>query len=371
MMENHSFDNYFGMLGRGDGLTLGDTGTPLNTNPAADGTPVQVYHLPTTDQTSNHVNQDWVASHVQYDNGMMDGFVTTSGTQAMGYWNGTDLPFYYSLAGWFTLCDRYFSSVLAQTYPNRRFLQAATALGMISTEVPDVNEPPPANGTIFDKLDQFGISWHEYTAGPPEIALFPYELIPHLGNIFDISQFLADAASGDLPAFSLITPNPNVSEENPQDIHQGEAFSAGIVNALLTSPNWSSTVLVYTYDEHGGYYDHVPPPPAFPPDDIPPKLSETYGVQGGYNRLGMRVPAVVVSPYSRAGYVSHVVADHTSILRLIETKWNLGALTYRDANASNLLDALDLTAPPAFAVPPTLKSSAWPPSAIQTPPSQP
>ena len=368
MMENHSYDNYFGRLERGDGLTVGTDGLPTNTNPAQDGTLVRAYHLPKTVQTGSMVRQDWAASHRQLDDGKLDGFVVTSGTSAMGYWTGEDLPFYYSLARQFPLCDRYFGSVLAQTYPNRRFLQAATALGMITTELPDFHAPPPPAGTIFDKLDQFGIRWVEYAAGVPELGLFPSVLFSHLDNVADMNQFLADAASGNLPAYSLITPHPDVSEEDPQDIHQGEAFSAGVINALLHSPAWSSTILVFTYDEHGGYYDHVAPPAAFAPDAIPPDPTRTNGVPGGYDRLGFRVPTVIVSPYARPNYVSHVVHDHTSILRLIETKWNLGALTYRDANASNLLDALDFSAPPAFAKPPEIASSAWPPSALQTPP---
>lgn len=368
MMENHSFDNYFGMLGRGDGLTLGPDGQPVNQNPAQDGTPVRAYHLPTTDQTSNKVAQSWVASHRQLNGGKVDGFVVTSGTPGMGYWTGAEIPFYYSLAQQFPVCDRYFGSVLAPTFPNRRFMLAGTAHGMVVTELPDVSEPPPVAGTIFDKLDALGISWREYTADRPQVLLFPTQIVSRLDHITDIQQFLADAASGDLPAYSLITPHDHVSEENPQDIHQGEAFSAGIINALLKSPAWGSTILVFTYDEHGGYYDHVVPPAAFAPDDIPPNPNKTRGVPGGYDQLGFRVPAVIVSPYAKPNYVSHVVHDHTSILRLVETKWNLGALTYRDANASNLLDALDFAAPPAFATPPPLASSALPPNPLPTPP---
>ncbi|HRI52766.1 MAG TPA: alkaline phosphatase family protein, partial [Pseudomonadota bacterium] len=115
MMENHSYDNYFGMLERGDGLLLDKDGKPTPTNPASDGTLVGSYHLPTTSQKDNKVTQSWAASHRQYDDGKLDGFVVTSGSPAMGYWNAADLPFYYSLARTFPLCDRYFGSVLAQT----------------------------------------------------------------------------------------------------------------------------------------------------------------------------------------------------------------------------------------------------------------
>jgi phospholipase C len=371
MMENHSFDNYFGMLGRGDGFTLGPDGKPTNANPDKDGTSVVAYHLPSTKQTNFHITQAWVSSHHQLNGGKNDGFVMTSGKEAMGYWTGDDLPFYYSLAKTFPICDRYFCSVLAQTYPNRRFLAAATAIGNITTELSAVDTPPPAGGTIYDKLNQFNVSWLNYTPALPEIALYPSVYTANQDKVKKIEDFLADAAAGKLPSYSLISPHPNVSEENPQDIQQGESFSAGIMNALMKSPTWDKTMLVFTYDEHGGYYDHVVPPPAFKPDDVPPDPTRTGGVPGGYDQLGFRVPTVVVSPYAKKDYVSHVVHDHTSILRLIETKWNLGALTFRDANASNLLDTVDFVSPPAFATPPKLADSALPANAIQKPPTDP
>ena len=371
MMENHSFDNYFGMLGRGDGFTLGPDGLPTNANPDASGQPVRAYHLPTTSQVGNHVTQNWVSSHKQWHGGLMDGFVVTSGVPGMGYWTGVDLPFYYALAKTFPLCDRYFGSVMAQTYPNRRFLQAASAFGLLTTTLPPLDQAPPPGGTIFDKLDKFGIPWLEYSAGFPSIAIYPYVYLSHTDHTVPMDQFLSDAAAGTLPAFSMITPHPNVSEENPQDIHQGEAFAAGVLRALMQGPAWSKTVVILTYDEHGGYYDHVPPPPAFVPDNVPPDPAKVGDFPGAYDRYGFRVPTVVIAPFARADYVSHVVHDHTSILRLLETKWNLGALTWRDANASNLLDCLDFVNPPAFATPPKLTDPAWPANAIQVPPDDP
>jgi phospholipase C len=370
MMENHSFDNYFGMLGRGDGFTLDRDGKPTDANVDKDGNTVVAYHLPTTSQKDNHVTQNWVSSHTQYNDGKNDGFAKTSGKQGMGYWTGDDLPFYYSLASQFPICDRYFCSVLSQTYPNRRFIAAATAFGNITTELPKLDDPSPPGGTIYDKLDEFEVTWRNYSSGLPEIGIYPAVFLKHQDKVSKIDQFLIDCEAGTLPSYSLVSPHPNVSEENPQDIHQGESFSAGIINAVLNSPLWDKTALIFTYDEHGGYYDHVPPPPAFKPDDVPPDPNKTKGVPGGYDRLGFRVPTVIVSPFAKRDYVSHVVHDHTSILRLIETKWNLGALTYRDANASNLLDTLDFAGPPAFAKPPKLADSAWPANAIQVPPKQ-
>ena len=192
----------------------------------------------------------------------------------------------------------------------------------------------------------------------PEIAV----KFPH--NIAKASQFLTDAAAGKLPSVSYVDPNfSHQSEEDPQDIRVGEQFAAQIINAVMHGPAWPKTLLIWTYDEHGGYYDHVPPPRAIKPDNIPPEIHVPPDLPGAYDRYGFRVPAVIVSPYARKDYVSHVVHDHTSILKLIETKWNLPALTYRDANADNLLDSLDLTGKPAFLDPPTLPAPALPASA--------
>jgi phospholipase C len=145
------------------------------------------------------------------------------------------------------------------------------------------------------------------------------------------------------------------------DISVGEAFSATVINAVMRSPAWPRTALIWCYDEHGGYYDHVPPPPAIRPDSIPPQLSPG-DTPGGFDRYGFRVPAVVVSPFARPHYVSHVPHDHTSILKLVETKWNLPALTYRDANASDLFDCLDRRRA-AFLVPPRLPAPSNPQAA--------
>ncbi len=134
------------------------------------------------------------------------------------------------------------------------------------------------------------------------------------------------------------------SQEDPQNIVVGETFLASVVKAIGASPNWEKTLLIITYDEHGGYFDHVPPPVALPPDLIPPLVQPGESTYEGFARYGFRVPSVVVSPYAKPNYVSHTVYDHTSILAMVERKWNLPALTYRDANANDLLDFLDVGA---------------------------
>jgi phospholipase C len=214
----------------------------------------------------------------------------------------------------------------------------------------------PPNGTIFDRLDDHGISWKNYFVDLPTTGLFTHQITRDLGKVLPVADFLLDASLGTLPAVSLVDPQSSVaSEESPQDIALGAAYAAAIIHAVLTGPAWPKTVLIFTYDEGGGYYDHVPPPAAVPPDAIPPAVHVPPDFPGGYDRYGFRVPTVIVSPWARPSYVSHEVHDHTSILKLIETKWNLPALTYRDANASNLLDSLDLKAArPPFLQPPNL-----------------
>jgi len=296
----------------------------------------------------------------------MNGFVRSpSGSAAMGYWDGSDLPFYYGLASTFPVCDRWFASTFGQTYPNRRFLLCGSALGSIST-ISETDLPAPPNGTIFDTLNRNNISWRDYFTTVPSIGLFIPTMEANVDKLARIDQFFTDAAAGRLPSFCLVESHTtNQTEEDPQDISMGEAFVARVVNAVMNSPTWGKTVLVFCYDEHGGYYDHVPPPRAVPPDNFLPILQPHGGehlngqaanVPGNYSRYGFRVPAVVVSPYARKNYVSHVVHDHTSILSMVEHKWNLPALSNRDGAADNLLDTLDLTGPPPYGTPPPLSA---------------
>ncbi len=154
----------------------------------------------------------------------------------------------------------------------------------------------------------------------------------------------------------MVDPYIDYSEESG-DVSIGEAFVARIIGAVLGSPNWSSTAMILVYDEHGGWYDHVPPRPAVRPDDVPPEITVPPDQPGAYDYTGFRVPCVVISPYAKQNFVSHTVFDHTSILKFVETKWNLPAMTYRDANAHNMLDFLDVHATvPPFAEPPKVRA---------------
>jgi len=440
MMENHSYDNYLGMLrGRGEGFPRRRAGRPKGFNRGADGKAVRAFHLSSTVQRRGVPSQSWHASHLQWGDGRCDGFVAsaqqvqsqasagTAGDEVgsaadaaaggMGYWCEGDLPFYYGLARTFPVADHWFSSCLGPTFPNRRFLIAGTAHGLIDDSPYDLLDYPPA-GTIFDMLTTHQISWANYhpVAGDqprwkryarhrtkmarrrvgslrrarPAAAdgvrkdmqftadVFPLGIGRYMRHVHGIDRFFADAAGGTLPGFSIVDPDFDAySEENPQDIRKGESFAAAVINAVLHGPGWEHTLLIWVYDEHGGYYDHVPPPPAIPPDDVkgqsaigsgtalerllrpvfPRLVQSKENLDQGparYDRYGFRVPAVIVSPYARPDYVCSEVLDHTSVLRLVEEKWNLPALTARDAAASTPLAALDFTGDPAFLKPPSL-----------------
>jgi phospholipase C len=433
MMENHSYDNYLGMLaGRGDGLTLGPDGQPAATNAKLNGEVVPMTHAPGPVQVPGVPTQSWHASHIQPGDGNCDGFVRSvemtepksDPTVPMRYWSEADLPFYYGLARTFPVCDRWFCSCLGPTFPNRRFLLAGTAHGLID-DLPFCMVDYPSAGTVFDLLDRFDISWVNYhNVSPAKILLtrllgkpgliaarrlaslgrwvppfvsavkgnksftadlYPLGLVRCLRHLRTAKQFFADADNGTLPSFSIVDPDfGSFSEENPQDIRKGESFAAEVIRHVVHGKGWPHTLLIWLYDEHGGYYDHVPPPAAVPPDDIEGRsvlympawlrtvlrpsfgtyIAEIEACDSGpraYDRYGFRVPAVIVSPYARRGYVCSEVLDHTSVLRLVEEKWNLPPLTRRDAAAATPLSALDLDAPPAFLDPPALPdpSLAW------------
>ena len=357
MMENHSFDNYLGVLGRGDGLRLDENGTPANTNPDPRGRRIRSFPMPSTCQLVNQPASDWFAAHRSWNGGANDGFVRSpSGAVAMGHFTRTQLPFYFSLAETFPICDRWFAPALAGTFVNRRFALAATSLGLVRRPNKVPAELPPS-GTILDALDRHEIPWRNYYVDQSQLRVFPALLDQKADKLQRIDAFFAAAASGALPGVSFVDPAfERTSEENPQDVRDGEAFAASVVRAVMRGPAWASTLLVWCYDEGGGYYDHVPPPPATEPDDRRPELAPG-DPAGRFDRLGFRVPAAVVSPWSRPGYVSHAVRDHTSILKLIERKWNLPSLTARDGAASDLFDCLDFENR-AFLVPPTLADPA-------------
>ena len=362
MQENRSYDNYFGALHREGQPASGPVPKPA-------GSSIVPFHQSALCEVAD-VNHSWTGTHAEIDNGRMDGFATQNvvpadptGSRAFGSYDSSDLPFYYGLANTFGIGDRYFASVPGPTYPNRFYEMTGTSFGHIK------NDLPPAGGytqpSIFGRLQQAGVSWAVYDAQFPTASFFA-DVQAHMDHVKPFSQYLADAAAGTLPQVAFVEPTyigsvaTETDEHPPANPQLGQQFSASVVRALTTSPNWSSSALVITWDEHGGYYDHVAPPPAVVPDAIPPML-QTGDVSASFDRYGPRVPVLVVSPFSKPHFVSHQVSDHTSILSLIEHRFQLSPLTKRDAHANALLDYFDF-AHPHFRKPPTLPAATVDPA---------
>jgi phospholipase C len=355
MQENRSYDSYYSRLHfQGQPQSSVESQSP-NLNPLG-GPPIHPFLKQVPCETAD-LDHSWNGTHHEYDGGKMDGFTAAnidatdpSGSRTMGYYDRSTLPFYYGLANEFSIADRYFASALTQTFPNRFYLLTGTSFGHIR------NDFPTGGGftqkTIFEALDeaQPQVSWKIYLASFEVEQLFKYVQQHSAGHVFPLSQYFADAANGSLPQVSFVESNPfgEVNEETDEhpsaNVQVGEKFTHDIVSALVSSPNWPSAAMFLTYDEHGGFYDHVAPPPAVTPDDIPPMLRPGDG-PGAFDRYGIRVPAIVISPWANAHHVSHVVYDHTSILSFIEHRWAIPPLTRRDAAADPMLDMFDFASP--------------------------
>jgi phospholipase C len=457
MQENHSFDNYFGVLpyisgspyhpgpcrssdhACVDGLTctVSSTGEIIctNTNLDDDGSTVTSFHE-TKLCTGPDLDHSWVGSHFEANfalpnsalrASLNDGFVrqndateqidggeSPTDDDTMGFYTATELPFYYQLAQSFAIDDRYFASVMGPTFPNRSYLMAGTSFGHLDTaeSVPDAGQTPlgyyqPISGTIFDRLDEQGVSWADYSDDVPQgVSFRDYLSDPAHFRGFSgpgpfgdpYSSFLQDAQEGTLPAVALVDPSfgvfaPEDDEHPPTDVRAGEAFVAEAIQAVRNGPNWKDVIIFVTYDEHGGFYDHVAPAKArqrgkSSPDGIEPglcedlsnpPLSETPGgglscqasaadasslcsmfdaASGSYppscanfNQLGFRLPLIAISPFAKPHYVSHMVGDHTSLLALIEKRFFSPRvhLTARDQHAHTLEDMFDFEHSPSQA----------------------
>ena len=230
------------------------------------------------------------------------------------------------------MCDRYFAAILAETFPNKIY-QYAAQTDRLDNELELCTLP-----TIWDRLAAAGLSARYYFNDVPFVALWGLTYWPISRSY---AEFLADAAAGTLPAVSFVDPrfideeSGTSADDHPHsDIRRGEAFMNEIYRAVTTSPDWAHTVLVFTFDEWGGFFDHVPPPLGpIPPGDL---------LAGNDGRLGFRVPCVIVSPFAPAR-PSHIQFEHSSVLRMIEWRWDLQPLTERDATANNLALALDFS----------------------------
>jgi phospholipase C len=357
MFENRSFDH---MLSNLSGAEVAPAGV---TNPDSSGKPIARYH--DDKYCFEDTNHEWTGSHQEYDNGKNDGFVIANedpthaldGTRAMSYYTEQDLPFFYGLASNFAVADHNHCALLGPTFPNREYLYAATSYG--ST---DNNLFQDQRATIFDSLNAHNVTWHDYFGAIPGFGVFLNTYTSNLDNTTpNTDEFMSDAAAGKLPHVVFLDPNLRDEWGNgndwhpPGDVQIAEQFLQQVVTAVTSSPQWPHMALIVTFDENGGLYDHVPPPNACPPDNIDPMVPPG-GAMAKFDRYGFRVPLIVVSPYAKPHYIGHDVYDHTSILRFIEARFKLPALTARDANANPLFDLFDFSKP-ALLTPPQLPSS--------------
>ncbi len=374
MQENRSFDSYFGHLGKYAGRSDIESAPDTTTLPDKAGgapAPANAYqHAPHA--CFLDTNHEWSGSHTEWNGGKNDGFVEANqgwgesslknpkpdlfaGNRALGWYDERDLPFYYELAKTFGIGDHYHASVLGPTWPNRMYLYAATSFGKTANVFPELASYPfPQNdATIFDELEKRHVDWTIYHGNAPGAAVVVgTSILNRWGRdpLKTLAEFMADAAAGTLPPVVFVDPNlgaegPAQNDEHPPaDVQVGQKLVSDLVHALFKSPQWRKSALFLTYDENGGVYDHVAPPSACPPDATPPKLESGDTTPGAFDRLGFRVPLVVVSPYAKKSYVGHGQYDHASITRFIETKFKLPALSARDANAESLLDFFDLSA---------------------------
>jgi len=342
-MENRSFDHFAGWIPGADGRQAGLTYTDAN------GAAYPTYPLAPDYQGCAHPDPDhsYQGGRIEYDRGACDGWLRAGSNDiyTIGYYTQSDLPFFAGAANRWTVCDRYFAAILAGTYPNRLYLHAA------QTDRLDDSLTITTLPTIWDRLAEKSLPAKYYFSDVPFLVLWGAKYLPIM---HPISDFFSDCAAGKLPAVSYVDPHMlgeaeglSADDHPHADIRNGEAFLNAVYSAVTSSPNWPNTVLVITYDEWGGFFDHVPPQAA----PIPPASAAAGDTDG---LRGFRVPTFVISPWSPA-QVSHQVFDHTSILNMIEWRWHIDPLTIRDATAANLASALDFTrknlAAPAFAVP--------------------
>jgi phospholipase C len=334
MLENRSFDHFLGWLpgadGRQAGLSYADNS----------GTSHSTWPLAPDYQGCAHPDPDhsYAGGRVEYASGACDGWLRAGSNDvfSIGYYTQRDLAFLGQQAPLWTACDHYFAAIMAETYPNRIYQHAAQTDRIRNTNT--ISTLP----TIWDNLAAKGLAGRYYFSDVPFLALWGVKYLP-ISRPFSV--FLADCASGNLPHVAFVDPrflgeaSGTSDDDHPHaDIRDGEAFLDLVYNAITTGPAWSKTLLVINFDEWGGFFDHVPPSAA--------PLPHADQVAGNADGLrGFRVPCLAISPWSRRGYVSHATLDHTSVLKLIEWRWELPPLSVRDQTATNLAVALDFEHP--------------------------
>ena len=331
-MENRSYDHYLGAralegLG-GDGLAEGMS------NPRNNGEPAPIFHE--TVSCIPDPPHSWSRSRAQFNGGQNDGFMreyqSTRGSavppHVMGYFKRAELPFSWALADAYATSDRWFCSLMGPTWPNRMYLHSGQSGGLTENVLPSaggINWP-----SIHHQLDAAGVDWAYYYQDLPFVPLF--KDLDITGRVRRVNNdFWRDAKAGSLPPVTWLDPNFGLNDDHPPH-HQmlGQQFMASVYAALADSPQWENCLLVIIYDEHGGYFDHVPPP-----------LAADARAANNFDQLGFRVPAFVAGPYVKPGYVSSVVRDHCSVLSHITKRYQLDPLTERVSWAPDLSEFID------------------------------
>nr|CCC55529.1 phosphoesterase [uncultured archaeon] len=351
--ENRSFDNLFGVYPYGhdrvlennsivkelsipDGVLSGKVSVPNYPGiPFLGSTPLTYANSP----VQQNPGEGWVDYHGDWDYGRMDGFVAYSGSQAMVYLDYIQIPFYWDYAEEYVLCDNYFTAIMSQSQPNWFAVWSGTTV--VSN---DVSPPPylPLNHTIFYQLTQYNISWavvglfsQPVGAGGSEIGYLDYisgfNSPQYLQHVINFSVFYQMLRNGSVPSFVFIDDYglaSGVSEHPPDNITYSEMWTVNVVNAIETSKVWNSSAIFITWDDEGGFYDHVPPPEV-----------NSLG-------LGLRTACLIISPYAKEDYIDHQVLSHYSLLKFVEWNWNLPYINRAVADANLPLDAFNFDQPP-------------------------
>jgi phospholipase C len=364
MMENRSFDHILGQLPQ-YGQPDVDVARADASNLDSKGNPVVRFHNPSL--CFADTNHEFDASHIQFNHGANDGFVITNenngggpsdGTRAMSYYDGGDLPWLYNVAASYAISDRHFASVMGPTFPNREYFYAGTSYGLTENSVlsnrANIMTVLDAHNSALKHED---VTWAVYYDGLAGLEIFADTFFMYSDHTWPQSRFFADAAAGKLPNVVFLDPNlrdewgGGEDDHPPGDVQVADQFMAKVVQAVTQSPQWPHLALIITFDEHGGLYDHVAPPKACAPDGIAP-IVPAGQTQYDFAQYGFRVPLIVISPYAKAKYVSHVTTDHTSIIRFVEQRFKLPAMSARDANADPLTDLFNFDKPVLLKAPP-------------------
>ncbi|HUZ47683.1 MAG TPA: alkaline phosphatase family protein [Terriglobia bacterium] len=377
IQENHSYDNYFGTFPNADGIP------PSTCLPELPGSKacVKPFHMP-AGQPLLDLEHSWETAHAAYDHGTMKGFVWAEGSPyTVGYYDARDIPNYWKYAHDYTLCDRFFSSEMTGSSPNHVYTVAAQSdeinnIGSFADLKRQLDDDDGFNfASIVKRFRGQNITWKYYVETKPDRTggcslnshfarlacpdpkdLTLWNPMPgfkairdssaSMSRLVSLADYYRDVKQGTLPQVSWIVPDFQDSEHPPEPLAQGMWYVTRIINALMRSPYWKNTVIFLSWDDYGGFFDHVPPPEV-----------DAYG-------YGPRVPMIVISPYAKQQHVSHYTYDFTSVLKFIEQRWNLKHLTPRDGRANDMADCFDFgqapVAPVVIPVPPGIHSRLLP-----------